>query len=1056
MAGNQVSVKITGIDELTPKLKASTVALGVAMGNLATQGIAKVAHGITDTIKVAANFEASMNRLGAVSGASAGQMKQLQQAALDLGKSTKFSASEVASAESELAKAGVAVADILGGALKGSLSLAAAGNIELADAATVAAQAMNIFNLAGSDVEHIADVLAAGANKSAADVGQLGQAMQQAGLMANNAGLSLEETVGTLALFADNALIGSDAGTSLKTMLAALAAPSNEAAQAMAELGISAYDAKGNFIGISEFAGILQEKLGGLTQAQRDAALATIFGRDASRAALLLLEAGKGTVEEYTTAVNDSGAAARAAAANTAGAAGAWEQLQGAIETIQIEIGSKLLPVLTELALWVADNLPRAIEDFKAAWKPAFEAAAGPVKALWAELGKLLNLFEKDELVRSFAIALGLVVTAMVALAVATTVATGGLNLLIPAAIGLTTAAVYLIQNWKEAKRALEGFGSTGAFLRGIMGTLEGVFRGFAALLRGDWSNAWRHFANAGISAVETMVNAMAMQFDALIRVYNNTLAKLPGFPGAPEIGAINLPRFSTTDGGGGATQGEWQGPIDFGEPFAEAGAKAASAFNGAFASGVSGGGGGGGGGSEGIAEIAKTAAEEFAEAWKASLQEQQLETAFGETGAKIALTFQEALTNPTAARGLPDMVMQIIDDLKEEGVPNAQDLGDRLAAAIAEGLATGSGVALDVVLTEIAEKMKIGAVNAMDAFSEGFFGAQKDQAEEDRIGSIGVRFMADLAKGIEKATPAAMKAIGASAAGIVQQLKDKLPEGEAAFLATRFMEAVKKAIETKTPEAVAAVDKMFVDIQKVLEGGRVIISTGAIIAGEEIKHLTDLLKLSADDVVKNIDLIMKSGLGGILANTKNISEEMRKEIIRILTDLSNGIITAQAALEQLTRAAGAVGQAGSTGKGSGPGGSVSTNGGFRSPTAYEQLPPEDQFNEFKRVAPDSGVTVDDWMSMDQPTRNAAYNSTTGGAYDRQPLSSYAVGTSYVPRTGLALLHKGEAVIPAHMNRSGGLQVTIQALDARSFEDWLRRGGGDVLLRWASGQRAMV
>src|SRR5690606_33018738 len=118
----------------------------------------------------------------------------------------------------------------------------------------ISAQAMNIFKLEGKDVAYIADVLAAGANKSAADVGQLGDALRQGGLVAAQMGLGLEDTVGVLSLFADNALIGSDAGTSFKTMLQRLTPTSKEQAKAMREIGLSFFDAEGAFVGIEEAA----------------------------------------------------------------------------------------------------------------------------------------------------------------------------------------------------------------------------------------------------------------------------------------------------------------------------------------------------------------------------------------------------------------------------------------------------------------------------------------------------------------------------------------------------------------------------------------------------------------------------------------------------------------------------------------------------------------------------------------------------------------------------------------------------------------------------------
>ena len=150
---------------------------------------------------------------------------------------------------------------------------------------------MNVFGLGGDQVAHIADVLAtAGANKSAADVGQLGDALRQGGLVAKQTGLSMEETVGVLSMFADSALVGSDAGTSLKTMLQRLVPQSDEAADAMARLGLDFFDAQGQFVGIAEVARQLQTSLGGLSDAQRQQALTTLFGSDAVRAASILME----------------------------------------------------------------------------------------------------------------------------------------------------------------------------------------------------------------------------------------------------------------------------------------------------------------------------------------------------------------------------------------------------------------------------------------------------------------------------------------------------------------------------------------------------------------------------------------------------------------------------------------------------------------------------------------------------------------------------------------------------------------------------------------------
>lgn len=294
-------------------------------------------------------FDKEMSGVASVANASAGDLDKLRTAAVNAGRDTAFSASEAAAAEGELVKAGVSVSDVLGGALSGTLSLAAAGQLDLASAATISAQAMNLFGLKGKDVGHIADVLAAGANKSAADVSTLADALQQGGLVAKQTGLSLEDTVGTLSLFADNALNGSDAGTSLKTMLQRLTPQSAEAASLMQELGISAYDSAGQFVGMSKYAGLLHDKLGGLTVEQRNTAFATIFGSDAVRAAGILYNAGADGVSEYTKAVNDQGAASRMAATQLDNLSGDLEQLKGSVETALIQGGSKATGVLRGL-----------------------------------------------------------------------------------------------------------------------------------------------------------------------------------------------------------------------------------------------------------------------------------------------------------------------------------------------------------------------------------------------------------------------------------------------------------------------------------------------------------------------------------------------------------------------------------------------------------------------------------------------------------------------------------------------------------------------------------
>lgn len=358
------------------------------VGTMATVAGVAVAGIGAAAIKTNTDFSAAMSGVGAVADASADEMETLRQAALKAGADTVFSASQAADAEAELVKAGVSVADVLGGALTGSLSLAAAGQLDLADAATISAQAMNLFGLGGDQVSHIADVLAAGANKSAADVSTLGDALRQGGLVAAQTGLSLEDTVGVLSLFADNALIGSDAGTSFKTMLQRLTPQSDSAKRMMDELGLSFFDAQGQFVGIAEVAGQLNHALAGLSDEQRNTALTTMFGSDAVRAASILVQRGREGVDEYTAAVNDMGAAQRMASAQTDNLKGDIEAFSGSIETSLINLGDMGDEALRGI-VQAGTDLVNVFNDFSAT--PAWDAIGRNIREITSGTGGMLH-----------------------------------------------------------------------------------------------------------------------------------------------------------------------------------------------------------------------------------------------------------------------------------------------------------------------------------------------------------------------------------------------------------------------------------------------------------------------------------------------------------------------------------------------------------------------------------------------------------------------------------------------------------------------------------------
>lgn len=438
---------------------------------IAAAGVAATALGVA-AVRMSADFDASMSTVQANTGASADEMNQLRQAAIDAGADTIYSAIESADAINELGKAGLSTSDILSGGLSGALNLAASDGMAVGDAAELMATTLKQFNLTGAESTQVADALAAGAGKAVGSAHDLGLALNQAGLVANSMGVSMQETTGTLAAFANAGMIGSDAGTSLKTMLQRLASPTDEAQTLMDELGINVYDANGKFIGLAGAAGQLQNGLSGLSQQERNAALNTIFGADAVRAANVLYEQGAEGIDDWTKAVSQSGYAADLAAKKNDNLKGDLENLSGSFESLMISLGEggqgplrSLVQTLDTLVDGFA-SLPAPVQQsivLMAALvggSVAVHKAMGPLNSSSSQLAQTLGL-----------------------------IADPGQRL-----IGLGSGIASAFQTWGatfgSAESQINTFGTTISRSQGVMAGFKSIGSGLFAALGGPWGIA--------------------------------------------------------------------------------------------------------------------------------------------------------------------------------------------------------------------------------------------------------------------------------------------------------------------------------------------------------------------------------------------------------------------------------------------------------------------------------------------------------------------------------------------------------------------------------------
>lgn len=366
------------------------VAAGTAVGNLAANAMTKAANlatsGVSAIVTKGLDFEKTMNTLSGVTGASADVMQRFRDTAKALGNDmtlSNTSAADAAQAMTELAKAGFSVDESITAA-KGTLQLAAAAQVSAGQAAEIQANALQAFGLKADYAAKAADVLSNAANASSAEITDVAFALQAGGSVARQTGVSLEDTAASIALLANNGIKGSDAGTLLKSALLKLSAPSDQASGALQELGVSAFDAQGNFVGMEALFGQLQAASKRMTPEMYAMDTALAFGSDAARLAGVAAKDGAAGFDKMRDAMNQEGSASKLAAAQNQGLPGVIERLKNAAETLAITLFEKIQGPLSS----IGDGLTGFTNKMQDAFEnPAVSQAAGNIGSALSTIG---------------------------------------------------------------------------------------------------------------------------------------------------------------------------------------------------------------------------------------------------------------------------------------------------------------------------------------------------------------------------------------------------------------------------------------------------------------------------------------------------------------------------------------------------------------------------------------------------------------------------------------------------------------------------------------------
>jgi TP901 family phage tail tape measure protein len=340
------------------KIDSTGFARGVqSIGSSTTKILGGVATGITAlggaAIKVGSDFEAGMSQVQAISGASGEDLEKLKEKAKEMGASTKFSATESAEALNYMAMAGWKTEDMLGG-IEGIMNLAAASGEDLAATSDIVTDAMTAFGLAADgtskvmengilkdvpNATHFADILAAASSNANTNVGMMGETFKYVAPLAGSLGYSAEDTATAIGLMANAGIKGSQAGTSLRSIMTRLAKPTKESQMAMDALGLSITDSSGKMKPLSEIVGDMRQGFAGLTEDEKATYAAMLGGQEAMSGLLAIVNASDADFEKLSGAINNcNGSAAEMAEIMQDNLPGQITNLQSKLEGLGVSL----------------------------------------------------------------------------------------------------------------------------------------------------------------------------------------------------------------------------------------------------------------------------------------------------------------------------------------------------------------------------------------------------------------------------------------------------------------------------------------------------------------------------------------------------------------------------------------------------------------------------------------------------------------------------------------------------------------------------------------------
>lgn len=489
-------------------------------------------------IKMSSSFESAMSRVQAISGATGDDLTALNKKAQELGATTAFSASEVADGMTEMAKAGWNAGQIIDG-MEGVLNAASASGENLANVSTIVADAITGFGMEAKEATKVADLLTQAANSGTIDINDLGESFKYIAPVASTMGFSIEEVTTAIAAMSKAGIKGSQAGTSLRTMLTRMVKPTDQVAAAMGELDIKLTEQDGSFKSLNKITSEMREKFANMTDEQKAYYATILAGQEGMSGLLSILNLTQEEYDEISKSMdNANGIAKETADVMLDNLKGQVTILKSSLEGLAIQLGEVILPYLKRFVEWVQNlvikfqNLAPEQKEQIVKWA-AFAAAIGPVLFV---IGKLIT--GVGNMITTFSKVPGIidkVKTGFGAMKVALAGVSAPVIAIIAVVAVLTAAFVNLWKNneefrnkitaiWEQVKATFEKLTSgiverlnkLGFDFENIGEVLKAIWKGFCDFLAPIFEGAFQYVADI----FDTVVNIILGTIDFFIALF--------------------------------------------------------------------------------------------------------------------------------------------------------------------------------------------------------------------------------------------------------------------------------------------------------------------------------------------------------------------------------------------------------------------------------------------------------------------------------------------------------------------------------------------------------